>query len=444
MASSLGAGLYSDIFFIAFKLPNLFRRIFAEGAFTQTFIPAFARSRNKALFSTYIFTLFFGVVVLLGILVTLFSEPATRLIAIGFSEKTIQIAAPYVAINFWYLPLIFSVTFLAALLQYRHHFATTAFATSLLNLALIAALWLSKGLQESQIVLYLSYAVLIGGTLQLLLHVVMIKKLGLCKLLTGGFFHFFHKKHLIQSEIKKFKKEFFPAIWGNSTPQLSAFLDTWLASFLTLGTISYLYYANRVFQLPLALFAIATSVALFPKVSRFLKNAKIEEALFMMKRAFWLLAFVLGASTLVGVLLSEEIVTLLFQRGAFDAFDARNTADVLRMYLLGLLPFGLGKLFSLWIYASQNQIKAAKIASLALGSNILFSLLLIFPYGASGLALASSIGGFVSFWLTLKHFGLKHFLSFLHPRILALWLLSMTILAIITLIFKHFIHDYIY
>jgi len=442
-ASFLGANIYSDIFFVAFKLPNLFRRIFAEGAFSQTFIPSFARSRHKGAFLAYIFTLFLSIILFITLLVDLFPSIATRAIAIGFDTKTIELATPYVAINFWYLPLIFSVTFIAALLQYKHHFATTAFGTSLLNLSLIGALLLAKGMKAEVIVTYLSFGVVIGGLLQLLAHLIALKKLGLCRIVLGGFIHLQEKKSKIKEDVTKFKQEFFPAIWGNSTAQLSAFLDTWLASFLSAGAISYLYYANRVFQLPLALFAIATSVAIFPKVSRYLKNSDTAKAKSYMERAFWFLAYLLTFSSIVGIVLSDEIVWLLFEHGAFDATDAKNTALVLQMYLLGLLPYGLGKLFSLWLYASQRQLDAAKIASFSLGSNILFSLALIAPFGAAGLALASTIAGFVSFGLTLRTFGVYDFLLYLRSKHTLLLLIGVIVLAIITLMFKSFIDQYI-
>ena len=442
MASFLGANIYSDIFFVAFKLPNLFRRIFAEGAFSQTFIPSFTRSSHKGAFLAYIFTLFLSVILIMTFLVDLFPQIAAKLIAIGFDKETITLAAPYVAINFWYLPLIFCVTFIAALLQYKHHFATTAFGTSLLNLALIGALLAAKDQESSTIVLYLSYGVVLGGILQLVAHIIALYRLTLCPVVLGGFLHLKAKLPHIEKDVKKFKREFFPAIWGNSTAQLSAFLDTWLASFLAAGAISYLYYANRVFQLPLALFAIATSVAIFPKISRYLKNGNYDRARVYMQRAFWFLAYLLTFSTIGGIILSDEIVWLLFERGAFTAADGSATSLVLQMYLLGLLPYGLGKLFSLWLYASQRQLDAAKIASFSLGSNIAFSLALLVPFGAAGLALASSVAGFISFGLTLHAFGAKEFLGFFRSRHTLLLVLGSIVLAIITLIFKSFVQQY--
>ena len=415
-ASALGANIYSDIFFIAFKLPNLFRRIFAEGAFTQVFIPAFARTRHKAVFSVNIFLVFVSIILLITLLVNLLPALFTKAIAVGFSEETIAIAAPYVAINFWYLPLIFSMTFLSGMLQYKNHFATTAFSTALLNLSLIGALLLSHNKEESEIVYYLSVGVVIGGVLQLIAHIIAIYNMGLMKLLFGGVKYLRVKSNSIKKDTQKFRRNFFPAMWGNSTAQVSAFLDTFLASFLATGSISYLYYANRIFQLPLALFAIATSIALFPKVARYLKNNDEAKAKENLKKAFWFLAFVLTASTIGGIILSREITWLLFQRGAFSAIDTANTTAVLQMYMLGLLPFGLQKLFVLWLYAKEMQMQAAKIATLSLGVYVVMALSFISPFGVAGLALASTLGGLVSFVFTLKVFGFHEFFNFLKSK----------------------------
>lgn len=402
-ASILGANIYSDIFFVAFKVPNLFRRIFAEGAFTQAFIPAYAKSKRKIRFSSMIFLQFLAFIVILSLLVTAFASLITKAIAIGFDEKTVDLAAPLVAINFYYLPLIFIVTFMAALLQYKNHFATTAFSTALLNLSLIGALLISRDMDSYDITFYLSYGVIIGGVLQVLVHVMAIKKKNLLKIFT------FKKNTKIENEEKSFYKNFLSATMGSSTSHLSAFLDTWLASFLITGSISYLYYANRIFQLPLALFAIATSVALFPMIARAIKNKDEIRALRLMKKSFFILSLVLGIATFIGIAFNELIVTLLFQRGAFTINDTQNTALILTMYLIGLLPFGLAKIFSLWLYAKEQQFAAAKIAMYSLGANIVFSLALIVPYEAAGLAFASTISGFILFILTIKEFGFSKF-----------------------------------
>ena len=232
-------------------------------------------------------------------------------------------------------------------------------------------------------------------------------------------------------------------MWGNSTAQVSAFLDTFLASFLMTGSISYLYYANRIFQLPLALFAIATSIALFPRVARYIKNKNETKAKEFMRKAFWFLAFLLSASAIGGLVLSKEITWLLFERGAFSAEDTQNTTLVLQMYMIGLLPFGLQKLFVLWLYAKEMQMKAAKIATYSLVTYIVIALSLISPMGVSGLALASTVGGFVSFTLTIRVFGVKNFLDILRSKYSLYLVVGTIIFTILLLIFKDFISAYI-
>ncbi len=404
-ASILGANIYSDIFFVAFKLPNLFRRIFAEGAFTQVFIPSYAKQKWKITFSSIIFLQFIAFILILSIVVTLFAGLITKAIALGFDDATIELASPLVAICFYYLPLIFVVTFLAALLQYKHHFATTAFSTALLNIALIIALLISKNMDKYTITFYLSWGVIIGGILQVIAHLIAIKKLHI------KFFTTNLKKSRRDFKQSKFYKQFYPAVFGSSAAHIAAFLDTWLASFLVSGSISYLYYANRVFQLPLALFAIATSVALFPTVAKAIKKNDEQTALRYLKKAFYILLGLLGIATFIGIIFDNFIVWLLFERRAFDSHDTTNTALILTMYLIGLLPFGLAKIFSLWLYSHEKQGLAAKITMKSLIWNIIFSLILIFPLGAVGLALASSLSGFILLHLTLKEFGYNRFFN---------------------------------
>lgn len=442
-ASILGANIYSDIFFVAFKLPNLFRRIFAEGAFTQSFIPSFVKTRQKSLFTYKTFVTFFLFLILFSLFVTLFSDFFTKIIALGFDAYTIELASPLVAINFYYLPLIFCVTFLASLLQYKNHFATTAFSTALLNISLIFALLLSKGLDKKTIVYAMSYAVIIGGFLQLLTHIFVAKHKKMLKLFFYGFRYRKKRSTKLQKDTKTFFHSFSHAIIGNSTPQISAFLDTWIASFLSTGSISYLYYANRIFQLPLALFAIALSVGIFPKITRLIKNNDEKNSFYLFKNGFWMLFFLLSFSTIGGIIFAKEIIFILFERGSFSHNDTLISAQVLQMYLIGLLPFGLAKIFSLWLYATQNQKKAAKISLYALTCNVFFYLLFVPSLGVSGLALASSCAGFVLLGFTLISFGVKKFLDIILDKKLIIFIGALIIYVPILLWIKDIIDDYL-
>ena len=429
MASALGASLWSDMFFIAFKLPNFFRRIFAEGAFTQAFMPSFVASRHKGVFATAIFLRFLLFLMLSSLVITFFPEPITKLMAWGWGEERIALTAPLTAINFWYLDLIFIVTFLATLLQYKEHFATTAMATALLNISMITALYLYMKEDPESVAYALSYAVIIGGVLQVIVHLMTLHNFKLDRLLIGGWKY--RKEKEIEEEKKHFTSLFLPSIMGNSVPQISSFLDTLLATFLMTGSISYLFYANRVFQLPLALIAIATATVLFPAVSKALKNGNETKAYENLNQAFWLLAFLLGFATLGGIILAEPIVWLLFERGNFTSTMSTQTVYVLQMYMIGLLPFGLAKLFSLFLYASHRHLRAAKIAVYSLITSVSASLILMQYMGAAGLALAGSIGGWVLFVFTVKEVGTARFMTIIKSKKLAYLVLSLSAFSIL-------------
>ncbi len=422
---TLGATGYSDIFFVAFKLANMFRRIFAEGAFTQAFMPSFVDAKQKGIFATAIFIRFMLFIVSMSLVVSFFPEIITKLLVWDWSNDKISQTAPFTAINFWYLDFIFMVTFMGTLLQYREHFITTAMSTALLNVSMITALFLFMHDDPKTIIYALSFSVLIGGLLQVLTHIYALKKFNLLRLLIGGWKY--RNKKDISHEKKKFTKLFVPSVWGNSAPQFASYLDTFLASFLITGSISYLFYANLLFQLPLGLIAIATASALFPSISKALSRGDEQDAYSNLAKAFWLLAFLLGISALGGVIFAEPIVWLLFEYGRFTPEMTQDTANVLSMYMVGLLPYGFAKLFSMFLYASHRHTKAAKIATIALSVNIIFSLILMQYMGAMGLALAGSIGGWTLFILTIKEVGFSRFIEIVSDK--KLLYLSITLIG---------------
>ena len=196
---------------------------------------------------------------------------------------------------------------------------------------------------------------------------------------------------------------------GSSTAQIASFIDTILASFLASGSISYLYYANRIFQLPLAIFAIAISTALFPMVAKSIKAKQESQVLQSMKKSFWFLCFMLLACAIGGIMLDKQIIWLLYERGKFVRSDTIECALVFCGYMIGLVPFGLARIFSLYLYATMKQALAAKISAISLGFGVVFSLIFMQFLGAFGLALAGSLSGFVLFGFTIKAFGFAKF-----------------------------------
>ena len=432
LAMTLGATGYSDMFFVAFKLANMFRRIFAEGAFTQAFMPSFVDAKQKGVFATAIFIRFILFIVAMSLVVTFFPEIVTKLLAWNWTDEKIAQTAPFTAINFWYLDLIFMVTFMGTLLQYKEHFITTAMSTALLNISMIVALYFFMHDDPKTILYALSFSVLIGGLLQVLTHIIALKKFNMLRLLIGGWKY--RDKKDVSDEKKKFTKLFVPSVWGNSAPQFASYLDTFLASFLVTGSISYLFYANLLFQLPLGLIAIATASALFPSISKALSRGDEQDAYSNLAKAFWLLAFLLGLSAIGGVIFAEPIVWLLFEYGRFTPAMTTDTANVLAMYMIGLLPYGFAKLFSMFLYASHRHSKAAKIATIALVVNMVLSLILMQSMGAMGLALAGSIGGWTLFILTIKEVGFTRFIAILKDKKL-LYLILMLVIATILFYF---------
>ena len=422
MANVLGAGIYSDIFFVAFKFPNLFRRVFSEGAFTQSFLPSFIATRKKGQFCVVIFGIFFIFLVAFSLVVCAFSGFFTKILAYGFAPEIIELAKPIVAINFWYLCLIFVANFFSSLLQYKNNFWVSAYNTALLNIAMIVALFVAKDRDAYTIVYFLSYGVLVGGVCQILLHCYSLYKLRFFALFALGMRDIWRikldsaksqnlGKNNAQNDIKSFFAQFFPALLGSSTAQIASFIDTLLASFLVSGSVSYLYYANRIFQLPLALFAIATSTALFPMVAKALRNGDESRSLALLSKGFWLLIFALSVCVVGGIALKNEIIWLLFERGKFTRADTLEVAKVFMAYLFGLLPYGCARIFSLWLYSLKRQAQAAKISAISLFCGVICSVVLMQFWGAFGLALSSSFAGFILFILTIRAFGLQKFLK---------------------------------
>jgi len=441
MTSVLGANMWSDIFLMAFKFPNLFRRIFAEGSFTQSFMPSYIASNQKSVFAVAIFIRFMTFIVMLSFLITLFPEFFTKLLAWDWNADLISKTAPLTAINFWYLDLIFIVTFLGTLLQHKEHFFTTAFSTVWLNIAMVTALILFSHSDPQTIVYALSFSILIGGVFQVITHLYSIRQQGLLKILIGGWKY--RKTKDVKGETSKFRSLFLPSVVGNSTAQIASFIDTSLASFLAAGSVSYLFYANRIFQLPFAIIALAITTALFPSIAKAINNNNNELAYKNLYKSFWLLSALLSLSVLGGILLSEPIIWLLFERGNFTLQDTHQTANVLMMYMIGLIPFGLAKLFSMYLYAQHKHLKAAKIAVISLVINLLFSLVLMHSMGAAGLALAGSIGGIVQLILTVKEVGFGIFLELLRTRISLYFLIATTGFGIMFYILNGFLIDLI-
>lgn len=508
-AAILGTSIYSDIFFIAFKFPNMFRRVVSEGAFVQSFLPFFLSAKKKGAFSVSIFWIFIFFILFLSMLVMWFAPFITKILALGYNEDRIELAMPLVRIHFWYLILIFIVTYFSTLLQYKNIFWVNAYNTVILNIAMIVAMIpyqfqsVLTDRELFQAVYVLSYSVLVGGVCQILIHfyplyasrIWKLQYIGMLSLkkwykdsgMTISFSGIAFGKNIKGSEneiknqsteinlqisnfrkkakyqilrllldIKVFFKAFFPAMIGASTAQIIAIIDSSLVTLLpnSDGGVSVLNFANRIFQLPLAIFAIAISSALFPTIAKAIEKKDEKMALQNLKTAFWFLLITLSVCTLGGIMLSNEIIWLLFERKNFTRADTLQVAWAFIGYMAGLLPFGLTRIFSLWLYAHKQQAKAAKYSVVALGLGTLLSGILILSFRyfhvTDGIlwdlryfliALAGSIGGIALMLFNIKAFGIHNFLAIMRHKKYALYLLVTLGATFIALqIFKHFFY----
>ena len=394
-----GAGLASDAFFMAFTIPNLLRRLFAEGSLTISFVPVFTeclfkRGREEAFrlarSAWWLLTFVLAAVALLGVL---FSPLIVKLIAGGFltSPEKFDLTVLLTRIMFPYIFFISLVALAMGILNALGHFAAPALAPVLLNLAMIGSvLLLSPHLAEPS--KGLAIGVIIGGVLQLALQIPFMVRNG---------FRLFVRSPLYHPAIKRIALLMVPAIFGAAVYQMNIVVSRLLASHLPEGSVSYLYYADRLVQFPLGIFAIALATAVLPSLSKQAALGDMEGLRSSFSYALMLIFFITIPAMTGLIILREPIVRLLFQRGAFDPITTRLTAEALLYYGLGLWAFSGVRIVVSTFYALQDTKTPVKMAVISLLVNIVLSLLLMKPMRHSGLALATSLASGVNLILLI-------------------------------------------
>ncbi len=398
LAAILGAGPVADAFFVAFRLPNHFRAIFAEGAFNAAFIPAYARIRTQSgasaasLFGDRIFTLLIVTQALLLALALLFTPQAIDLLAPGFSREPqqFQLAVSLTRITFPYLLLITLVTLWGGILNALHRFAAAAAAPILLNLAMMATLACSGLFGGAGYAA--AWGVLISGVLQAAL-------VG-GDTIRAGVFTSFHTLRL-DEDVRRFFRALVPATIGSAGTQLALFADTIIASFLATGAISALYYADRIDQLPIGVIGIAVGTVLLPEMTQRIAAGDDGGARSAQNRAIEF-ALLLAIPCIVAFLVVPDIIMRgLFMRGRFTAGDAHAAAATLMAYTIGLVPFVLIRSVVAPFLARGDTFTPMKAALIGTAVNIVFKVTLMGSLAQVGLALATSIGAWINFVLVL-------------------------------------------
>jgi putative peptidoglycan lipid II flippase len=402
IARMFGAEIAADAFFVAFKIPNFLRRLFAEGAFSQAFIPVLAEFRergDKPLRELIAETS--GTLAAILMMITAIGMLAAPLLIMVFAPGFIadpyklNLAGDLLTITFPYI-LFISLTALAgSILNSFGKFAVPAFTPVFLNLALIgSAIWLSPRLDEP--VTALAWGVFIGGVVQLLFQLPFL--LGINKLPKPRWGW--------RSEgVKKIIKLMIPAMFGVSVAQINLLLDTLLASFLVTGSISWLYYSDRLVEFPLGVFGIALSTVILPSLSK--KHAAKSTTAFS-DTIDWALrwVFLIGTPAAIGlILLAEPLLVTLFQYGEFSASDAHKASLSLMAYGLGLLPFIFIKVLAPGYFARQDTKTPVKIGIIAMVSNMVLNIILMMYLAHVGLALATALSAALN--ASLLYIGLR-------------------------------------
>ncbi|AFJ03129.1 putative peptidoglycan lipid II flippase MurJ [Methylophaga frappieri] len=396
IARFFGAGVGADVFFVAFKIPNFLRRLFAEGAFSQAFIPVMAefkergeqdlRSLIAATSGTLFGILFF--ITLIGV----FAAPVIiTIFAPGFVDEPdkMALAAKLLAITFPYLLFVSLTALCGAILNSFGKFAVPAFTPVFLNLSLIgAAIWLAP-LMETPVTA-LAWGVFIGGIVQLLFQLPFLQRIGSLPKPRWGW---------RDEGVQKILKLMLPAMFGVSVAQINLLLDTLLASFLVTGSISWLYYSDRLVEFPLGVFGIALATVILPNLSK--KHASASGIAFSNTLDWGLRwVFLIGTPAMLGLfLLAEPLLLALFQYGAFSTEDAHQAARSLMAYSIGLLPFIFIKVLAPGYFARQDTKTPVRIGIIAMVANMGLNIVLMLYLAHVGLALATALSAMLNAFL---------------------------------------------
>ncbi len=397
IAGLFGAGMSADAFFVALRIPNLMRRLFAEGSLTIAFIPVFTeyltlKSEEDAFelarIVLTILSLILAVIALLGVL---FAPFIVKLQALGFgtSGAKYDLTVFLTRLTFPYIFFIGIVAFFMGVLNSLRHFAAPAAAPILLNVGIIgAAYFVSPHLTEP--IAGLAVGVIVGGILQVALQIPWIHGAGLKLFPAWNPFH---------PAVKRIGRLMLPAVFGSAVYQLNQFVGTLLASFLPEGSVSWLYYADRLVQFPLGIFAIAVATAALPSLSGDAAHKDHRAFQETLDHSLCLVFFIVLPAMAGLLILGKPLVSVLFERGAFGPESSLMTNGALFGYTLGLWAFSGMRILIAAFYALQDTRTPVKIAVVSLGLNTLLSLFLMGPLRHVGLALALSVASSVQFLL---------------------------------------------
>lgn len=393
-ASVFGASAQFDAFSIAFRIPNLMRRLFAEGSFSQAFVPIlseYQKQKSQPEVQRFINAMSgtLGITLLFVTGVGMIAAPwIVRLFAPGFDTagERFALAVTMLRITFPYLMLISLTAFSGAILNTYSRFWVAAFTPVFLNIVMIsAAIWLSPHFAKP--IIGLAWGVFIAGIIQLLFQWPFLKNLQLLPWPTVNF---------ADPGVHRVLKLMVPALFGVSVGQINLLVDSVFASLLMVGSVSWLYYSDRLMEFPLGVFGVAISTVILPNLSRHHATQSDEHFSLTLD---WALRAVLLIGIPAGVVLavmSGPMLSTLFQYGRFDGFAVSMARQSLTAFAIGITPFMLVKILAAGFYAKQDMRTPVRIAVVAMISNILLNIMLIWPLAHAGIALATSLSALMN------------------------------------------------
>ncbi len=394
VAHYFGAGGGADAFFVAFKIPNFFRRLFAEGAFSQAFVPVLSEYRTQRshdevrLLVSHVAGSLGGVLLLVTLFCVVFAPAVTYLFAPGFRAVAdkFQLASDMLRLTFPYLLFISLTAFVGSILNSYGRFGVPAFTPVLLNVVLIGAAVVVSPLMDPP-VLALAWGVMAAGAVQFVFQLPYLKRLQLLVQPRWGW---------KDEGVRRILRLMIPALFGVSVGQINLLLDTVLASFLKDGSVSWLYYSDRLMEMPLGVFGVAIATVILPTLSRKHATQSAGEFSATLDWAARMIMLIGVPASIALFMLAEPLLITLFQYGEFGANDVAMSALSLRAYSVGLLGFMLIKVLAPGYYARQDTKTPVKIGIWAMVSNMAANLALIVPFAHMGLAAATSFSAFLN------------------------------------------------
>lgn len=388
MSRIMGASGAADAFLVAFRLPNTFRRLFGEGAFSAGFVPLFAQRyhgeggvEDAKRFSEEVLAVFLPALFLFTLLFEVAMPLFVAAIASGYAGAKFELTVSLTRITFPYLLLISLVSLFSGVLNSLTKFAAAAFAPALLNLAMVGALLLvpTGGIATAYA---LAWGVTAGGFLQMALLWNSARKAGISLRL---------RRPQITPGVRQFFVVVIPATLGAGVYQISQLIDTFFATRLPEGSMSYLNYSDRLNQLPLSVIGTALGTAILPQISRFISKGEPDEAAKVQSQAVELSMLLCLPAFLALAVVAQPLVAALFQGGKFTATDALITGNTLAIIVAGLPAYVLVKVITPGFYARQDTATPVKTAAIVLIANVVLNFALIPPFGIYGLAAAIAI-----------------------------------------------------